>query len=104
MVCISIVISLLLMQFVTDMSECAPTNSNNQNTKTSPTNHARPMNFLRGLFRRQTQGSSSNSQSSNQKSNSNPTESEADDAMTQTELDAQKFMDSLPNSVSIIKV
>lgn len=113
---LSVVLALLLIQVMNfDEANCAPNgmnginNNNNFNRETaqSGTNKNtpnKPINFLRGLFRRQTSSSSTSSTSSDGgKQNAgaaNNIESESDDVQNQTEMDAQKFMDSLPNVVS----
>lgn len=76
--------------------DCAPTSSSNSN------NRLLGAGLLSNLFRRQTgsSGSESSSTSTTESSTESTTESDTEDPQTQTELDAQKFMDSLPNPVS----
>lgn len=106
-ICISLMVALIIIQFSIENSHCAPTNSNgnSNNQKNKNNDQSRSFNFLRGLFRRQTSGSISSGQStkSTAQKSGNP-ESEADDAMSQTELEAQKFLDTLPNTVSSISM
>lgn len=89
------------------VGECAPSSSGGSNKSAS--NRLIGAGLLSNLFRRQT-GSSSSSSSSDGDSSSaasaattttteSSTETESNDPQTQTELDAQKFIDSLtPNA------
>lgn len=52
--------------------------------------------LLSNLFRRQVRQQSEDAQASTE----NSTEADTEDPQTQTELDAQKFVDSLPGAVS----
>lgn len=86
--------------------DCAPTSNNNgNNNKNGSGNNNSILNlrsgFLSNLFRRQTNSGNSASASTppsiTTTTESSNNESETDDPQTQTELEAQKFMDSLPN-------
>lgn len=113
---ISLAVCFILIQLaqLNREADCAPNgltnqanNSNNRQASNSNSNNKnrQPLNFLRGLFRRQTSSSASSGTSTQagkqQASAESNVEAEGDDVMSQTELDAKKFMDSLPNVVSI---
>lgn len=97
MLALIVTTTILLSLFVSfDSVDCAPStsggnnknsnsNSNNSNNKSTRTG------ILSQLFRRQTSSGSNSDESNGSSSDSN------DEPQTQTELDAQKFMDSLPN-------
>lgn len=92
---IAVIGALLLALSSFDSANCAPSrgNSNNNDNKNSD-GFMRSGGILGGLFRRQTNsGSPATTTTTTESSN----ESETEDPQTQTELDAQKFMDSLPN-------
>lgn len=92
----SLIVALIFIQISTYETQCAPSNSNgSRNQGKTNNNQMRPTGFLRGLFRRQTTGSTSTSNQA-----PNPVEAEADETMTQTEIDAQKFIDTIPGAVS----
>lgn len=103
------ILALAIIQTYFHSVHCAPNgniqatnnNSNNKNNKNQSNTQHRPINFLRGLFRRQTSSSASSSTSTDSGRQQSSVEAEGDEAMSQTELDAQKFMESLPNVVSI---
>lgn len=83
--------------FSTPEVDCAPssTGTSSSNNNNNNNNNRSRGGLLSSLFRRQT-GSSSSDTSTTSSNES----AEIDDPQTQTELDAQKFMDSLPNVVS----
>lgn len=97
---VSIVVLYLFVQAI----NCAPNNSNNNKDNNNSGSRLLRPGLLSNLFRRQTStsnSSNSNKDSSQSSSSSNDSSSsDSDDPGTQTELDAQKFMDSLPNSGS----
>lgn len=97
------VISTLLIHFSTSPAECAPNNKGNDKNKNNNNNNngnnrnTRNGGLFSSLFRRQT-GSSNTDSNSNSESS---TEADLEDPQTQTELEAQKFVDSLPIPVSL---
>lgn len=104
------ILALAIIQTYFQSAHCAPngnlqaTNNNNNNNnknKNQSNGPNRPINFLRGLFRRQTSSSAASSTSTDSGRQQSSVEAEGDEAMSQTELDAQKFMETLPNVVSI---
>lgn len=90
--------------------DCAPTtNSNsgnaNGNVKSNNSNNRLLRNGLfSNLFRRQnnSNGNKLAEAASETTTTTSSSNNESDDVQTQTELDAQKFMDSLPNPVSLV--
>lgn len=86
--------SLVVMYLSARAVECAPT-PNNANASHKSANRLIKPGLLGNLFRRHTPASGSAGAGSGSAS-SEPADSE--EPATQTELDAQKFMDSLPNA------
>lgn len=94
------IVSIFILYIIPRNIDCAPTknngNNNNGNKNTTPNRIIRP-GLLSNLFRRQT---STNNEGNSNVNSSN--ENDIEDPQSQTELDAQKFMDSLPNAVSTL--
>lgn len=92
-----LLVSAILMSLIVSLNsvDCAP--ASNSNNKNGNNKTPRP-SLLSQLFRRQTSSSSSNENNGSSSSpSSSSSSSDNDEQLTQTELDAQKFMDSLPN-------
>lgn len=98
------VISTLLIHFSASPAECAPNNNGNSNNKNNNNNgnnrDTRNGGLFSSLFRRQTGSSNSDSSSDSNSNSESTTEADLEDPQTQTELEAQKFVDSLPIPVS----
>lgn len=77
-------------------------NSNNNNSNGNNNRLLRPGNLLSNLFRRQVSSANKDADNAAASSNDSPASAstESDDPATQTEMDAQKFMDSLPGANS----